>query len=45
MKTWQALKQIVRPFIVPTDRQETRQAKVLCALGLNLLAAFIFRAR
>ncbi len=42
MKTWEALKQIFRPPIFPADREKTRQAKVLYALGLNLLAVLSF---
>ena len=42
MKPWEALKQIFRPPSFPTDREKTRQAKVLYALGLNLLAVFSF---
>jgi K+-sensing histidine kinase KdpD len=42
MKVWESFKYSLRPPTFATDREKTRQAKVLYALGLNLIAVLTF---
>jgi len=42
MNAWKAIKSFLRHPTFPADREKTRQARVLYALGLNLLAVLSF---
>ena len=42
MSAWKAIKSFLEPPIFPSDREKTRQAKVLYTLALNILAVLSF---
>jgi len=42
MKQWKAFQQFIKPPVFPEDKEKSRQARVLHALGLNLIGVLTF---